>query len=506
MITLINHQGLKAIRGIQIQNPAPHIGLAYLGAFLKKNGHNYTAIDACGEALDQILSYEDKNDIMIQGLTVSQIIPRIPSDTRIFGFSCSFSHYWVLVSKIAAAIRREFPEALFVAGGEHPTAMPGHILNEDMFNVVVMGEGEETFLELARRVENDQTWDDIDGIAYKNREGQIVQNSPRKRITNIDEIPYPDWDNWCLTNYIEHKQIPGINLGRSMPILGSRGCPYGCAFCSNGKMWKRRYIMRSGRSIVDEMEYMKNKYNVDSFSFYDSTFIVNRDKTISFCQELIRRKLDITYKLPAGTRCEVFDEELALLLERSGLRNFMFALESGSEEIRKIIKKNISMKNFLKAVKAVKKTKMTVGCFIVIGFPEDNKKSLKQTLSIIRKLAFIGMDDITVSKFTPYPGSEYFDDLYRKGYFNERLEELGDLISFFKSDTRSYCEALSSRQLYHWMNWMFVNFYIISFLIRPWKLIKSFWDYYARGVETTRYMRFFSDRFLQRRKWKTSKV
>lgn len=504
MITLINHQGLKIIKGIQIQNPAPHIGLAYLGAFLKKHGYSYTAIDACGEALDQIFPYEDNDDIMIQGLTIQQILQRIPPDTKIFGFTCSFSHCWVLVSKIAAAARKEFPEALFVAGGEHPTAMSEYILKEGLINVVIMGEGEETLLELVRKIEHNEPWHEIDGIAYRNKERQIVKNKPRKRITDINALPYPDWDRWCLEKYIESRQIPGINLGRSMPILGSRGCPYGCTFCSNNNMWKRRYIMRDGKSIVDEMEYMKNKYKVDSFSFYDSTFIVNRDKTINFCQELIGRNLDITYKLPAGTRCEVFDEELALILEKSGLRNFMFALESGSEEIRKIIKKQISIVNFFKAVRAVKKTKMTVGCFIVIGFPEDNLKSMKQTLSIIRKLALLGLDDITVSKFTPYPGSEYFEDLYRKGYFSEQLEELGNLISFFKEDSRSYCTALSSRQLYRWMNRMFINFYIISFLIRPWRLVKSFWDYYTKGVETTRYMRFFSEIFFKRRKWKSS--
>jgi len=84
MITLINHQGLKIIKGIQIQNPAPHIGLAYLGAFLKKHGYSYTAIDACGEALDQILPYEDNDDIMIQGLTIQQILQRIPQETNYY--------------------------------------------------------------------------------------------------------------------------------------------------------------------------------------------------------------------------------------------------------------------------------------------------------------------------------------------------------------------------------------------------------------------------------------
>ena len=90
-------------------------------------------------------------------------------------------------------------------------------------------------------------------------------------------------------------------------------------------MWTRRYIIREGKAIVDEMEYMKNKYNVNGFSFFDSTFIVSRSKTLHFCTELVDRNLDISFQLPAGTRCEVFDDEMAFALEEAGLKNFSFA-------------------------------------------------------------------------------------------------------------------------------------------------------------------------------------
>ncbi len=502
MITLINHQGIKLVKGIQVQTPAPPLGLAYLGAFLNKNGYKYTAIDACGEVLDQILPSKANRQILIQGLTIPKILERIPLTSKIIGFSCSFSHCWPLVAEIAEAVRYQFPEALLVAGGEHPTALPDHVLKDGIFDVVVLREGEETFLELANKVKNNQPWHEIEGIAYKDTNNIVAKNGPRKRVTDIDSFPYPDWDNWYIEKYIEHQQVSGINLGRSMPILGSRGCPYMCTFCSNKCMWTRRYIMRDGKAIVDEMEYMKNKYNVNGFSFFDSTFIVNHKKTISFCQELINRNLNISYQLPAGTRCEVFDDELVVALEKSGLKNFSFAVESGSEKIRNIIKKQINLYNLFKAVKSVRKTKMTVGCFIVIGFPEDNKESMTQTLSLVRKLAFMGLDDVTVSKFTPYPCSEYFDQLNKKGFFSKELEELNNIISFFSSGGRSYCESLNAKQTYRWMIWMYINFYLISFIVRPWKLVKNFWDYFSKGVETTRYMRFFSEMFVNRRKWK----
>lgn len=502
MITLINHQGLKLVRGIQIQSPAPPLGLAYIGGYLKQNGFDYASIDACGEALDQIYNYERNDQIKIQGLTIPQIIERVPENTKVVGFTCSFSHCWPLVQDIASAARKKLPDAIFVAGGEHPSAMPEHVLRNGIINVAVRGEGEETFLELIHKIEKNQPWHSIEGIAYMNGENKFIYNPARQRIKEINSFPYPDWDSWCIEKYIEHQQVSGINLGKSMPILGSRGCPYACTFCSNERMWTRRYIMRDGKAIVDEMEYMKNKYHVSSFSFFDSTFIINHKKMLDFCRALMERNLNISYQLPAGTRCEVFDDELALYLEKSGLKNFSFAPESGSDLIRKVVNKQINLDTFFNAVRSVKKTKMTVGCFIVIGFPEDTKETLRQTLSFVRKLALIGLDDVTVSKFTPYPGSIYFDTLLKKGLISQRLEELQNIISFFSSDGVSYSESLTAKQTHRWMNWLYINFYLIGFMVRPWKLVINFWDYYSKGVEATRYMRFFSEIFVNRKKWK----
>jgi radical SAM superfamily enzyme YgiQ (UPF0313 family) len=502
MITLINHQGLKLIEGIQIQTPAPPLGLAYIGAYLKKHGHSYTAIDACGEALDQILTSKFNEYIKIQGLTIPQVLQRIPANTKIIGFTCSFSHCWPLVARNAEAIRKKFPDAILVTGGEHPTALPEQVLKNGLFDVIVQREGEETFLELVNDILNNKPWYEINGIIYINKKKELVMNKPRIRVTNINKLPTPDWDSWCIEEYIKYRQVSGINLGRSMPILGSRGCPYMCTFCSNECMWTRHYIMRDPKSIVDEMEYMKKKYKVSGFSFFDSTFIINRKKTLLFCKELIDRDLNINYQLPAGTRCEVFNDELAFALEKSGLRNFSFAPESGSEKILHTINKQINIDRLIRAIKSVKKTRMTVGCFMVIGFPEDNKKTMKQSLSLIQKFAFIGVDDVTVSKFTPYPCSDYFDKLYKKGFFSEKLGELNNIISFFSNKGVSYCESLTYEQTHRWMNRMYVNFYLTSFIFRPWKVIKNFCDYFSKGIETTKYMRFFSEMFVNRRKWK----
>lgn len=501
MITLINHQGLKVLEGIQLQSPSPSIGLAYIGAFLRKHGYDYTAIDACGEALESVRPYAGDKGVYIQGLTNDQVVTRVPTGSRIIGFTCLFSPSWPLVYDLANAIRKKFPDALFVLGGEHGTALPEQVLKSSTFDVIVMGEGEETFLEIVRCVQRNQDWKGIDGIAYY-ESGELRRTTARKRVTDIDSFPYPDWDRWSIREYIAMGQVTGINLGRQMPILGSRGCPYDCKFCSNVGMWTRRYIMRDPKGLVDEMQYLKEKYDVSGFTFMDLTFVVNRKKTLAFANELIERRLRITYQLPAGTRCEAFDDELAFALDRSGLKNFAFAPESGSEEILKAVRKQVNIGEFLKATRIALRTTMTVGCFIVIGFPEDSPRTMQETLSLLRTLALMGVHDVTVSKFTPYPGSDYFNDLLREGLVSYSMDDLGKVINFYSSKNNSFCKALSSKSLHRWMLWMYINFYLISFLRRPWRVIENFMTLLTRGVENTRYMRLVSEVLFRRRRWR----
>ena len=500
-IVLINHQGLKLVAGIQVQTPTPPIGLAYIGSYIKKYGFDYTAIDACGESLSKVRKLEPNSDLIVQGLSMEEVINKVPKDVKIVGLTSLFSHAWFLARTIAEKIKKIYPNCIIVVGGEHPTATIKNTLENDFIDIVVYGEGEETFLELIQHLDQKKNFKYIKGIAYKDDQNKIIINERRERVFKIDDIPYPDWDNWSIRNYIEHQQISGVNLGRGIPILGTRGCPYECTFCSNDKMWTKRFIMRSAKSIVDEMQYMKQKYNVSSFSFMDSTFIVNNKKVIDYCNELIKRKLNVSYQLPAGTRCEAIDEKLVEVLDKSGLEKLSLAPESGSEEIRIIVKKKINYKKFIEAVKLLSKSKISVTCFIVVGFPQDDKKTIWDTIKLIFKLAVLGVDDITVSQFTPYPGSEIYDDLVKEKVIKGNLEEVSDVVSFYQKKRRSYSERLSPNFIFYIMNFMFIEFYLTSFILRPWKPFRNLIRYMTTGVEKTNYIRFVSEIFFIRKKF-----
>ena len=138
----------------------------------------------------------------------------------------------------------------------------------------------------------------------------------------------------------------------------------------------------------------------------------------------------------------------------------------------------------------------------MIGFPEETKRSLKETLKLIRKLALMGAHDVTVSKFIPYPGSPYYNQFLRQGRVMPDYQQDSRIINFYSEADQSYCDRFTPKQLQRYMYWFFLNFYILSFIARPWRVIRNLKDYLVRGVENTRYMRLVSELFAVRPKWK----
>jgi anaerobic magnesium-protoporphyrin IX monomethyl ester cyclase len=505
MITLINPPGIKSFSGLQMHSPNPPIGLAYVAAAIKAHGLAYTVIDATGLALDSVHAYPGRDDFMIQGLSLEEIVERIPAQTDIVGLSCMFSTLWPLTRLLAEAIRKARPELVLVLGGEHGTAVWQHVLRSAPVDAVVLGEGEETFLALIEAVRTGQPLATVKGIAHRDQTGEPVSTGLSTRQRAVDDIPWPDWDSFPIEEYISRHQMNGVNLGRSMPLLATRGCPYQCTFCSNPAMWTTRYIPRSPKSVADEMEAYAQRYQVVNFDFQDLTAIVKRGWAVEFCNELISRNLQVTWQMPSGTRSEVFDEEVAALLYRAGCRVLAFAPESGDPAILAAVKKQVDLPALFRAARIALKAGMKLSCFIVIGFPQDTPASLRKTMWFVRRLAVLGVHDVAVTKFVPYPGSELFRQLQQDGKVQLDDDFFVSPMDFYTTKAPSYSDAISSRRLYLTMIWMFVNFYVISFAIRPLRVATVLWKAVTQGAEETRYAKWFVDRFYTRRRWRKLK-
>jgi len=501
VITLINPPGFKSFSGLQTHVPNPPLGLAYIAGALKAAGLPVHVIDATGEALDRVRRYPERPDFMVQGLLPDEVVARIPASTRIVGVTCLFSSLWPLTRDLADRIRARFPDAILVLGGEHGTALPEFVLTTSAFDVVVLGEGEETVAELFRAVLDGRSYHGLPGIAFVEA-GLVVNNGLSPRMRQVDEISLPDWDSFPIEAYIDKDQMNGLNMGRSMPLLATRGCPYQCTFCSSPSMWTQRYIPRNPKSVVDEIELYVRKYRVRNVDFQDLTAIVNRRWALAFCQELVDRNLNITWQMPSGTRSEVFDEEVTSWLYRSGCRALSFAPETGAPAMLATIKKQVDLDCMMRAIRTTVRQGFNLSCFFVIGFPEETAQTLRQTRRFIRKLALLGVDEVSIGKFVPYPGSATF----RRLLADDKVTLTDDFfitpMYMFSAKSPSFAERVSARALYLNMVWMYASFFVLCFLRRPLRPLRILGKAILTGREESRYAKWLVDRVYARRRWR----
>lgn len=292
--------------------PSPPLGAAYIAAVLRQLGHEVYAIDAAVEGFFDVEPFKFGTHIF--GLNIENTVKLIHPDTEIICFSFMFTNSWYLDREVVAAARKKFPNAIIIGGGEHATGVPKYCFDTaPEIDYIVLGEGEATIAELMHCIENKLPVDDIARIAFKKNGEVVVNNFSRriKRVENVDEIPWPAWDLFPLEKYFEYKVTYGVYRGNNLPVMASRGCPYDCTFCSSPQMWGKKYNLREVKDVVNEMEHYYKKYNVVSFDFFDLTAIIYKDWIIDLCNEIIKRGMKITYQIPAGTRAEAIDFEVA---------------------------------------------------------------------------------------------------------------------------------------------------------------------------------------------------
>ncbi len=480
----------------------PPIGPAYLAASLRQQGHNVAIVDPVGEAPGEVNPIALR-PLVTYGWSLEKIVAAFPADTQYIGLSCMFSHEWPVSKQLARLLRERFPKAVIIAGGEHITAAPEHSLRDaPEIDYAALGEGEETMAELLRTLESGSTEPAfVRGIIYL-RSGRVHKTEHRERVRSIDQIPWPAWNLVPMENYLANALSYGVGPGRSMPIMATRGCPFECTFCSNPNMWQPRWYARTPKDVADEIETYARQYNATNFDFYDLTAIIRKDWIVEFCKELLRRKLNVSWQLPAGTRSEAIDAEVSALLAHSGHRNLVYAPESGSDRVLKIIKKKVKLDRMIDSMRVAIKNGISVKLNMIFGFPQDTPGDIFRSYGFLAKVAWVGVDDVTIATFCPYPGSEMFNDLQRSG----RIKELNDDYYYHLAamgDVKfadSFAAAISGRALLWYKLVGIFLFYTLSYLRRPQRIFQTVWHLYKHNHSTR--IEKALDAFLS--KWRTS--
>lgn len=472
-VCLINLPTFQAPKSLSYFGSVPPLGLAYVAAAIRSAGHNLQIIDSPGESITQFRPYSTYiGDLLLHGLSAPEILDRIDSQTDVIGYTNMFLHEWNFLKNLLKLVKEQFPDVINIVGGENPTAWWNYMLDQSSdLDICVLGEGEEKMVRLLASIEMGGDIKTVPSVAF--RAGTKAMKTPSSsRIINIDEIPWPAWDLFPIEAYLDFEYGSGVNRGRSLPMLTSRGCPYQCTFCSSPEMWTTRYYSRDVEKVADEIQFYKTKYNVTNINFNDLTAVLTKNWIINFCQIIQDRNLEISWQLPSGTRSEAVDPEAATFLYKSGCRNFGYAPESGSPRILKIIKKKVKLPSLINSLKGALEAGLNTQANIIIGFPHENLNDLWLTYKLILKMAVIGLHSTSVMVFAPYPGSEYYRSLLSENkiqfdnhyFYSTLLRSVGSL--------RSYHPVFKTWHLFSIQLLFLFSFFGLQYALRPWRIVK----------------------------------
>ncbi|HOW28483.1 MAG TPA: radical SAM protein [Elusimicrobiota bacterium] len=458
-------------KGFQSAHRVPYLGVAYIGAMARKMGHRVDIVDMCGEDIDRVERVG--NRYLSYGMPFSELKHRLkPSD--VFGFSCSFSQDWVFNRELIRYIRKLFPKSIFVAGGEQITALPDYCMTDcPDLDVCVRGEGDITFTKLLEALLEKRDLSEIPGLTFRSPDRKDLLSTPTaNRLQDIDDLPYPAWDLIPMENYLSRRLNYHIDRGRTIPIMMSRGCPYQCSFCSNPTMWGNRWTPRNPARVADEIDHFTKIFKADNFIFSDLTSTVNQNNLSQFCEELLARSRHITWQIPFS-RTESFDETTLRLMYDAGCRDLDFAVESGSPELLKTVKKGNDPRRMTALIKRSLSIGFNCTAIVIIGLPQENGKTALQTFALTLKLALLGLHEIIVTLFTPYPGSQLFRDLLNQKKITLNDDYFLNLFSITDiSQSTSWSEHFSPRCLRALRILLIGCFYATMLLSHPNRLLR----------------------------------
>jgi radical SAM superfamily enzyme YgiQ (UPF0313 family) len=477
-ILLFNPYYTQLIEYYSFYRPAPPMGLLYLASYLRKHGINSKVFE---------LGIFDAKDAIKDGKRVrfglaNDMIAGIIRDEnpKIIGITSMYSVFYRDVVEITNLIKSVNPGVKIVLGGNHASSYWEYVLKNNNIDYVVIGEGEQTFLELCRLLLFSNSATHLPGIAYRKSDSAVVRTKPRELIKNLDEIPMPAFDLIDFRKYFGDGNIYSMRYPTA-GIVSSRGCPGRCVFCTIKAVWGNTWRGRSPKNVVDEIEFLKKEYNVQEFAFLDDSASVDKIRWAGICDEIMRRKLDIKWTTPNGIAHWTLNEEILIKMHKAGCYRITFGIESGDEDTRKFIGKPHSLKQAKELIRQANRIGMWTICTNIIGFPYENLQSIRRTIDFAKSS---GTDFACFYLLIPQPTSAVygyfkkegllnFDNFFEANDFDEEifekinyiLNEAGTDTLYFKKEELNRLQKAAYRS--------FIIYRGLTYLFNPVNLIRK---------------------------------
>lgn len=386
----------------------PSLGILFLAAITRQYGFETGLADAAARNLD--------SDELLQRVDSAR-----PDVLGLSATTFSIQH----AAKFAARVKERFPQVTVVIGGPHVSAAPLETMERfPEFDVAVIGEGEETIIELLQALDSSGSIGSINGIVLRHG-GNVTFTGRRPFLTDLDRLPYPAWD---LLDGFPEAYPPATFKVRKLPaasLVTSRGCPNRCIFCDRSVFGANCHAF-SAEYVVGMIRHLTARFGVREFSFEDDTFITFKKRLKAICQGMIDLGLDISWTCLG--RVNSIDAETLGLMKRAGCWQISFGIESGSQEILTTIHKNVTLDQIRNAVRLCRDSGILSKGFFIVGHPGETRQTLEQTREFALQLP---LDDISVTMLTPFPGTEIYERAAEFGEFDSDWSRMNLLNTVF---------------------------------------------------------------------------
>lgn len=394
---------------------SPPLGLGYISSYLKQYNQQVKIIDGIRDNISS------PSDIM-------SIVREIDPD--VVGIS-SLSPYFNIAKEISLMAKKQ--GYTVVIGGVHSTFLPYQTLCDTKADFVCCGEGEIAWKKLA--LSNFENPTSIQGIYDK----YSFKEEPKNHlfaeiIQNLDEIPFPDWDELKLNLY---KDAPLGQIAKKFPvapIMTSRGCAYGCTFCASPKFYQRKIRYRSPENVIAEIKYLIKKFNVKEWQTLDDNLIYNNDFAVKLCNMLIDEKINLPWSCQNGLRADYLNKEIAELMYKSGCYLVSMGVESANPQILKNVRKGETIEQISEAIKIANDSGMEVRANFILGLPGETKETIKETIDYAVNSK---IQRACINLLQIIPGSKIYDDLNQK--FDAEYES--SMPSEARKDIEKFCNV-----------------------------------------------------------------
>jgi anaerobic magnesium-protoporphyrin IX monomethyl ester cyclase len=437
-VLLINPFGSNWVEGMEDHSEtairmAPN-GILSIAAYLMREGHEVEIHDCRGPA---------------NSIGTAEVMSRVESfNPDIVGFTAVTSSF-LNAYRLAEEIRKTAPRIKIAFGGVHVSALRGKILEQfPDIDFVVTGEGEKAMLELASGVEPGK----IQGLVFREN-GAIKDNGLRTDLCELDSLPFPAYHK--LEGFPDRFEAALFNYPKapSATIISSRGCPYQCSYCDRS-VYRRSFRFNSAEYLYEHMAYLKKEFGVKHIFFYDDLFTFNRERIEKFCGLLQSKPLYMTFN--CAVRVGHIDDDLLKLLKASGCWMVSLGIESGAPEILARHKTKVDFNEMRTTVKRIQKAGIRAKGLFMMGLPGETEETIKMTTDFINGLE---LDDLNMTKFTPFPGSPIYQTINDEGTFTEQWELMNCLNFVFVPkgiESKERLDELYKRflkQFYMGKNW-----------------------------------------------------